>query len=185
MLLDPVVAVFHDGAESGGRGIKDVDLVLFDDVPEPVRLGIVGYAFKHDAGSALGQRAVNDVAVTGNPADIGRAPVSIFILIIEDPFESGHDVEQVAGGGVQNALGLAGAAAGVEDEQRIFSIHFLGLAGFLDIVLRHLVIPATSRPAVIGALLLARLTTICFLHFGQDCRAWSALALLLTTLPAR
>ena len=83
-LRRPFVAKAHEGADGRGRGVEDVDLVPVDDAPEAVRLREVGRAFVHQAGRAVLQRAINDVAVAGHPADIGRAPVDVLILQIED-----------------------------------------------------------------------------------------------------
>ena len=85
VLLRPLVAPLDEGADGGGRGVEDVDLVSLDDAPEAVGLGEVGRAFVHQAGRAVLQRAVDDVAVAGDPADIGGAPVDVFVLEIEDP----------------------------------------------------------------------------------------------------
>ncbi|MNL30932.1 hypothetical protein D3C87_1526970 [compost metagenome] len=49
-------------------------------------------------------------------------------------------MQQVAAGGVQHAFGFAGAAGGVEDEQRVFGIHGFRRAVVADIAQR-LVIP--------------------------------------------
>ncbi len=41
----------------------------------------------------------------------------------------GHGgVDQIAAGGVQHTLGLAGGAGGIEDEERILGVHLLGRA---------------------------------------------------------
>ena len=90
--------------------------------------GIVGNALEHDAGGAVAQRAVDDVAVAGDPADVGGAPVDVVLMIVEDHLVGHGGIEQVTAGGVHDALGLAGGAGGVEDEERIFGVHLLGRA---------------------------------------------------------
>src|SRR5690606_15299115 len=87
-----------------------------------------GHALEHQAGAAVGQRSVHDVAVAGDPAHVGGAPVDVVVADVEHHLVGVGGVEQVATGGVQHALGLAGAAGGVEDEQRILGVHALGLA---------------------------------------------------------
>ncbi len=84
----------------------------------------VWHAFKHQRGGAAGQRAVQQVAVTGDPAHIGGAPVDIARMIIKDVFEGSRRIHQVAAGSVQHAFRLAGRAGGIEDEQRVFGVHF-------------------------------------------------------------
>ncbi|MNK28893.1 hypothetical protein D3C87_472780 [compost metagenome] len=53
-------------------------------------------------------------------------------------------IQQVAGGGVQHALGLAGGAGGVQDEQRVFGVHPLRLA-LRRLCVHHVVEPAVAR----------------------------------------
>ncbi len=115
-----------------GRGVENVDLVLVDDLPEAVRLGEVRRALVNQAGAAIGQNAIGDVAVTGDPADICGAEVDVLGPNIEVVLRRHVATEQVAARGVENALGLAGAAAGVEDEKRMFAIKHLGLADGAD-----------------------------------------------------
>ena len=53
------------------------------------RSGVVGRALVHDRGGAVGERPVDDVAVPGHPADVGRAPVDVGVRL---------EVEDVCGG---------------------------------------------------------------------------------------
>jgi hypothetical protein len=76
-----------------------------------------GHPFVHEAGGPVGEGTVHDVAVAGNPADIGGTPVDIGIPMVEGPLEGHVGVEVVAPGGVDDPLGLAGGAAGIEDER--------------------------------------------------------------------
>ena len=82
--LDVRVAPLNEGADGGGRGVKDGNFVGVDDLPEAVRFGPVGRAFVHHHGCAVLERAVDDVAVAGDPADVGRAPVDVLFAQIED-----------------------------------------------------------------------------------------------------
>ena len=45
---------------------------------------VAGDALEQDAGGAVGQRAVHDVGVTGDPADVGGAPVDLLGMVVED-----------------------------------------------------------------------------------------------------
>ena len=83
--------------------------------------------------------------MSGDPADIGRAPESILIFKIENPLAGLHNIQEISGCGVNNALGLAGAAAGIEYEKDILCVHRLRLAHRLDIGSSHfLVIPVIA-----------------------------------------
>ncbi len=71
----------------------------------------------------------------GDPAHVGGAPVDVARMVVEDVFEGGGRIDQIAAGGVQHAFRLAGGAGGIEDEQRIFGVHLFRLmlvAGFLN-----------------------------------------------------
>ncbi len=88
-------------------------------------IGPVGHALEHHHGRAVGQRAVDDIAVPGDPADIGGAPVDVAGAVIEHVVVRHRRPDEIAARGVQHALGLAGRARGIEDEQRILRAHFL------------------------------------------------------------
>ena len=87
--------------------------------------GWFGRPFVHDDRRAVGERAVDDVAVPRHPADVGGAPVDVVFLEIENPACVERRAEQIAGRRVQHALGFAGRAAGVEDEERMLAVERL------------------------------------------------------------
>ena len=127
-LLDGRVALPHQGAKGGGGGVEDLDLVLVDHLPEP-RHGREGRdALEDQGGRAVGEGAVDDIAVAGHPAHVSGAPEHFARPVIEHQFVGMRRPGQIAAGGVQNALGLSGRAGGVEDEQRILGVHRLGRA---------------------------------------------------------
>jgi hypothetical protein len=59
-------------AQRGRRGVEIVTPVV-DDLPVAAGVGVGGHALEHDGRRAVGQRAVDDVAVAGDPADVGGA----------------------------------------------------------------------------------------------------------------
>ena len=124
--LDVLVAPLHEGADGRGRGVEDTDAVIVDQLPEARKVGPVGRALIHQHRGAVLQRAVDDIGVAGDPADIGRAPVDVFVAQVEDIFGGEVGLHRVAAGGVDQALGLAGGAGGVEDVERMFGIERLG-----------------------------------------------------------
>ncbi len=88
--------------------------------------GEAGGALVDDLGDAVGQRAVDDVGVAGDPADVGGAPVHVGLgFDVEHVVVGVGDLGQVAAGGVHDALGLAGGARGVEQEQRMLGVERL------------------------------------------------------------
>ena len=112
-----------------GRGVQDGDGVLGNDGPEAVAVRVVGRAFVHYGRRAVGEGAIDDVAVARDPADVGGAPVDVVLLDVEHPLGRRHRSQQVAARRVDDAFGLAGGAAGVEQEQHILAVHGFRLAG--------------------------------------------------------
>ena len=128
---DPLHAPGHEGADGGGGAVKNGDLVAIDNFPEAIALREVRSAFVHHDAGAVGKRAVDDVAVAGDPADVGGAPIDVVIAQIENQSGAPGALEQVAGGSVQDALRFSGGAAGVENVERMF-----GIEGGGDVILR-------------------------------------------------
>src|SRR4029078_12993850 len=95
--------------------------------------------FEHQRNGAVREWPVNDVAVAGDPADVGGAPLEVAAVIVEHVLVGYGGVEQIAAGGVQHALRLAGGAGGVKDEQRVLRLHLLawaiGQTGLRNVVL--------------------------------------------------
>ena len=73
----------HVRADRRRCRVEDVDLVALDDVPPAILVGEVRRPLVHDAGRPVAQRAVHDVAVPGDPADVGGAPVDRVGLDVE------------------------------------------------------------------------------------------------------
>ena len=126
--MDEGVAPLDEGADGGRRGVEDGDFVLVDDAPEAVILGEVGSAFVHHDGGSIGERAVDDIGMAGDPADVGGAPEDVVVVKIEDVLGSEKGLDAVAASGVEQTFGLAGGTAGVEQKERIFGVHGLGRA---------------------------------------------------------
>ena len=100
VLVDPVVAPLDERADGGRGGVENRDAVLLDDLPEAAFVGPVRRPFVHHHRGAGRQRAVDDVAVPGDPAAIGRTPKDVFIAMVEDPLERFLGEQVVAGRGV-------------------------------------------------------------------------------------
>ena len=122
MLFHPCVAPADECANRGRRRIKDRDAVFLNDLPKAIGLRPIWCPFIHDRGRAIGKRSVNDVAVTRNPPDVGRAPVDVLIPDVEDIFHRGINPDQVTAGRMQDSLRLSGGTAGVENVERMLGI---------------------------------------------------------------
>ena len=81
----PLGAPLHERANGGRRRVENRDAVALDEPPEPILLRPVGRAFVHQHRRAVRERTVHDVAVAGHPADVGRAPVDVFVPQVEHP----------------------------------------------------------------------------------------------------
>ncbi len=117
--LRVLVAPAHEGADRGRRRVEDRHLPPFDDRPEAILARVIGRAFVDDAGGAVGQRPVDDVAVAGHPADVGRAPEDVVVVQIEHVLRRQVRAQQEAARRVHDPLGLPGRAGRVQDEQRV------------------------------------------------------------------
>lgn len=139
MLLQPLVAPSHEHPDERRGGVEDSHAVLLDDLPHPAPVGVVGGPLIEYLGDAHGQRAVDVVGVAGNPADVGGAPEHVLVMEIEVPLRRPVGLGHVAPRGMDDPLGLARGAAGVEDVEDVLAVHGLRLAvraGFL-----HQIIP--------------------------------------------
>ena len=84
ILFHPFLTLGHEGPDGRGCRIELVDLPLVHGGPEPTRIRIGGHPFEHETGGALGQRAVHDIGVSGDPADVRRAPIDVAVMVIKD-----------------------------------------------------------------------------------------------------
>jgi hypothetical protein len=82
--------------------------VALDHLPEPTWIREVRSAFVHEARGAARERPVDDVAVASDPADVGRAPVEISLVEVEDVLARDVRPREVPGARVLDPLGLAG-----------------------------------------------------------------------------
>ena len=128
VLVGELVAPLHEGADRGRGAVEDVDLVPLDHVPPAVFGRGIGRALIHHAGGAVAERPVDDVAVPGDPANIGGAPIDVALLVVKDVFVGAGDAGQVAARGVDDALGLGCRTRCVEDVEQVLGVHLLRLA---------------------------------------------------------
>ncbi len=122
VLRRPFDALLHERPDGGRRAVQDRDLVVLDDLPPAVPGRRIRCAFVHDPGRGVGQRPVDDVAVAGHPADVGGAPVHVVRLDIEDRLVGEGRAEEVAGGGMEDALRLGRRARGVEQIEHVLRL---------------------------------------------------------------
>src|SRR3546814_16025469 len=80
--------------------------MLVDDLPEVVVVGVIRYTLEHQGCRAILERAVDDIAVAGDPADVGAAPENLARAIVEAVMKGAGGPDAVAADGVEHALGL-------------------------------------------------------------------------------
>ena len=116
---------FHVRSDRRRCRVEDVDLVALDDRPPTILVRVVRDALVDHAGRAVAQRPVHDVAVAGDPADVGRAPVHRAGLDVEDVVVRRRGADEVAARCVNDPLRLRGRAARVEQVEQVLRVHRL------------------------------------------------------------
>ena len=116
----------HVRADRGRRRVQDRHPVALDDVPPAVLVREVGRPLVEDARRAVAERPEDDVAVPGDPADVGGAPVDVGVrLQVEDVVVRRRDADEVAGSRVRDPLRLRGRPARVEEVEQVLGVHRL------------------------------------------------------------
>ena len=179
-----VGSLVHEHPDGSRCGVDHRDSVVLDDLKPPAEVGIVGRALVHDACRTQAERPVGDVAVAGDPSDIGSAPVDIRILDIEDPGGGKRRADAHAAVSMHYAARLSAGSGGVKDEERIGSVHGQRLAG------SRTVRPRTHStrhrgPPVMGVSWPFLFTTTTFSMHLRPAMASSAWGLVAMGLPRR
>ena len=135
----PLLAGRGNGADGSRGRVELIDVPLLNGLPVAVRVGIGGNGFKHHGGRAVGHRAIYDVRMAGDPADVGRAEVDVAVVVVEDVLVRGARIDHVSPDRVLHALGLPRGAGGIEDEERILGVH--DLASAVGVRIGHQLVP--------------------------------------------
>ena len=143
VLVGMVLAQLHVRPDRGRGGVEDRDLVLLDHVPPSVGLGERRSALVEHRRRAQDHRTVDDVAVSRDPTDVGRAPPDVVFFEVEDPLQGRCRADGVAGVGVLDALRVTRRAGRVEDVEEVVRVQLLGLA-LAGLVGRDLVPPEVA-----------------------------------------
>ena len=77
------------------------------DLPEARCIGVGRHAFKHERRRPIGERAVNYIGMTRDPADIGAAPINVIFFEVENRLMGQAGPNEIAARCMQHAFGLA------------------------------------------------------------------------------
>ena len=109
--------------------LKKPKIIPPNDSSTSILTRIIRRALKQDRRSPVDQRPVDDVRMSGDPADVGDASEYVVGVVVgEDVTVREGRVEEVAGRAVSDALRCAGAAGRVQDEEVVLGVHGLRLA---------------------------------------------------------
>src|SRR5262245_59399031 len=134
MFFHPLIAPTNEGPNRGRRGIENAHRILFDNSPEAVRLRPIRRAFIHDDSRSGRERAIDDITVAGDPADICRAPVDVALAQIENIFRGRIYSDEISSGGVKDPFGFPSRSTGVENVKRMFAVERRRWAFRIDIL---------------------------------------------------
>ena len=109
-------------ADRGRRGEHRGDAVLLDQLPPDPGVGPDRQAFVEDRRHAGDQRAVDDVAVADDPADVAGREVGLARAAAEDVLHARRERDRVAAGVALHALRTAGRPARVERVARVVGV---------------------------------------------------------------
>ena len=116
MLFYITIAFAHQCPDRGRRGIEYVYFMLGDHLPETIMIGVVGNALKHQRRRAVLQGAIDDIAMSRDPANVGGAPEYFACTVIKRVMKCGGGPNRIAARAVQHAFGLARRSRCVQDE---------------------------------------------------------------------
>src|SRR5215469_14033486 len=123
MVRWPFLTMTHQASDSRWRSVDNAHFEFLNNTPVAVGIGIGGYAFEENAGNSIHEWTINNIAMSGNPADVGGAPVDIVLLDIENEFRCCINTDRIATLDVYHTFGLARAATCVKNVKQIFTIH--------------------------------------------------------------
>src|SRR6516225_1104461 len=105
------------------RGVKDIDVELFGDAPRTPGVGMGGKPLEHNRGGTERQGPVNDVGMTGNPADVGHTPVDVLRVNVLNVLRRPGYVGEISARAMLTTFWPPSGAAGIHEEQGVLGRH--------------------------------------------------------------
>lgn len=118
-----VIAQGMQRANGRRRGKECVDLVLVDNFPATAAVRIGGNALKHHRCGTVSQGSINNVGVSGYPANISGTPKHFSLAIVEYVFKGAGRLQQISARRVKHSFGFSSRARGVENEKWCLAVH--------------------------------------------------------------
>ena len=135
----------HEGADGRRRRVQRRDSIALDDRPPAVPAREIGRALVENARGTVRERPVDDVAVAGDPPDVGGAPIDIGLgLQVENCPVCEGNLGQVATSGVHDPLRAGRRARGVQQEKQVLGVH--RLRGAVRVLAGHQLVPPMVSP---------------------------------------
>ncbi|KAI6761963.1 hypothetical protein HG531_002516 [Fusarium graminearum] len=94
---DMLIASTLQQSQSGGGDVKLGNVVLLNNVPVSREVRVGGCTLKDDSGYTEHQGSINDISMTGDPADVTAAEVSIALMDIKDILASHGGTKEISG----------------------------------------------------------------------------------------
>lgn len=148
LVVDVLITGTLQQTQSCGGDIELGDLVLLNDIPVAGEVGVGGSAFENDGRATKKKRRIDDVGVSGDPANVTTAEEAIVVMNVKDVLAGHRGTKEVAGSSVHNTLGLTSRTRGVEEEEGVLGAHRLRseIAGvLLDLLMPPNVTPIGPR----------------------------------------
>ena len=108
IFLNKCLPLTHQRTNGRWGSVELIDLVFLANRPKPSCVWIGGHTFEHQGCRAVGQGAIDDIAVAGHPAHICGTPKHIPVLIVEGVLMGHGGINEVATGGVYDAFRRTG-----------------------------------------------------------------------------
>ena len=126
MCLREFISPLHPGTNKCWRCIQNCDAVLCDDFKHPPLMRGIRSSFIDHLCCTVNQWPINNVRVTGNPANIGRAPIDIRLgLEIKDCSVSKGSLCEITACCMENSLWFSCRSRCVQDKEWVLSIKAL------------------------------------------------------------
>src|SRR5437899_6140217 len=122
MFRHPLVAPANERTDRRRGRVENVDTIFFNDFPESIGLRPVWCSLVHDGRRTIRQRAVNNVTMARDPANIGCTPKNVFIADVEDVFHGRVNADEITASRMYNSLRFGGRATRIEEVERMLAI---------------------------------------------------------------